>query len=295
MTASFTTRALTSADLPQLAEIQRAYAAAHPPRTPVATPIYVSPYFDHGQNVLCAFDGSGCLLGAAPYLPQNDLAWVEIETLPGADRAVRDTLFAWLVDRARQGGQTRLNFQYFPSEEERIGYVVGKGAQNVYSIFNMQRDLAHPIPAIAMPAGFTLRHWRMESEDEQRAYLAARNECFPEAPTNLEEWQFFASAPHWVEGINIAAFSGETLAASVLVYWDPGNPAGSTEFVFTIPAYRGKGLVRALLAEALRYLKARGLSMATLEVKAENEKALSAYFDLDYHVVAESRVYQVTT
>ena len=86
--------------------------------------------------------------------------------------------------------------------------------------------------------------------------------------------QYFASAPLWKQGINMAVFVGNQLAASVLVFWHPGSPTGFTEYVFTQAGYRGHGLERALLVEGLIYLKAHGLQYASLEVKAENRAAL---------------------
>lgn len=305
MSQQFTTRTMSPDDIQPVTEIQTRYAASYPPREPVPAQLYLSPYFDNGQNVLCAVDESGRLIAYAPYLPHNDLAWVEIDTLPNLDdpTPVRDRLFAFLLERARQCGQCRLNFQYFPSEVERIGYALSRGAQYAYSIFFMTRDLSDPIPGFAgadnaasespIPPGFSIRHWRMESEAEQRSYLDARNACFPEAPTSLSEWQYFITTPHWANGVNVSAFDGENLAASVLVYWEPDSSSGSTEDVFTLPLYRGKGLAYALLGEAMRYLKDHGLSRAQLQVKAENKSALTVYLKMGYQVAAESRVYQV--
>lgn len=298
MSLSFTTRTMDPGDIQPVTEIQTRYAANHPPREPAPAQLYVSPYFNNGQSVLCAIDENGRVIAYAPYFPHNDLAWVEIETLPDLDdpTPVRDRLFAFLLERARECGQRLLNFQYFPSEVDRIDYAQSKGAQYVYSIFFMSRDLNEPIPGPAdapIPPGFSIRHWRMESEDEQRSYLDARNACFPEAPTSLSEWQYFITTPHWENGVNVAAFEGENLAASVLAYWDPSSSSGFTEDVFTLPPYRGKGLAYALLGEALRYLKNHGLSHAKLQVKAENRSALSVYLKMGYQVAAESRVYQV--
>ena len=245
--------------------------------------------------MLCAFDEGGCLARYAPYFAQGEHAWVEVMALPGLERAaeVKAALWAWIVEQARQGGQQRLCFQYYPNEDAAIAFVEAQGGQRRYSIFNMRRDLALAIPALSMPEGFALRCWRMESEPEQRQYLEGRNDCFPEAPTSLEEWQFFAGSPYWEQGVNMAAFAGEKLAASVLVYWLPDSPVGSTEYVFTLPDYRGHGLARALLAEAMGYLKAHGLQFAALEVKAENRAALGVYTGMGYEVEAETRVYEV--
>lgn len=293
MMPSFTTRTLTGADLAQFEALETGYCALHPQRTFTPFMLYLSPYFDEGRNVLCAFDAEDKLIAYAPFFPQNELAWVDIVGLPGLEGEVREALFAWLLERAQEGGQGLLNFQYYPDESEAIAFAGAQGAGYTYSIFALQRDLTLPIPAQSPAEGFEVRRWRMDSQAEQEAYLEARNECFPEAPTRLEEWQFFASGPQWQDGIDIAAFAGERLAASVLVFWEPGSAAGSTEFVFTRAEYRGRGLARTLLAEAMRYLKEHGLEKAALEVKAENQSALKVYRELGYQVAAESRVYQV--
>jgi len=157
----------------------------------------------------------------------------------------------------------------------------------------MRRDLQQPIPSLPMPEGFTRHPWRMESEYEQHQYLEGRNECFPEAHTTLEEWQYFIRTPLWEQGINLAAFAGERLAASVLVFWEPGSPFGSTEYIFTRSEFRGQGLARTLLSAGMQYLKDHGLKAANLEVKAENRSALTVYLGLGYEVVAESCIYVV--
>jgi len=40
----------------------------------------------------------------------------------------------------------------------------------------------------------------------------------------------------------MTAFAAEQLAASALVFCEPGSPAGATEYVFTLTEYRGRGL-----------------------------------------------------
>lgn len=292
---ALTIRTLSEADMDALNYLLQTYTQQYPPRTSMPAQFYLSPYFEGGQKVACAFDEKGILVGYAPYLAQGDHAWVEVMALPCLDRhgEVRSALWAWLVEWARQGGQQRLLFQYYPNEDLAIRFAEQQGARRRYGIFAMHRDLSRAIPALLMPEGFDLRLWRMETEPEQRQYLEGRNACFPEAPTSLEEWQYFASSPYWEQGINMAAFAGEHLAASVLVYWQPGSPTGSTEYVFTRSEYRGRGLAQALLAEALGYLKAHGLQHASLEVKAENRAALGVYTGLGYEVDGETDVYEV--
>lgn len=291
---NYTTHAFSPDDIASVNELQQQYVAANPACIAVPAQFYLSPHFAGGQNVRCACDTAGRLIAFAPYFPQNELAWVEIRTLPGLSDAqeMKDMLFDWLLARARQCGQTYLNFQYFPSETESIQYAESKGATYAYSIFTMHRPLDTPLPHCPTLAGFTLRPTRMETEAELRSYLEARAAYLPESALTFEDWQYFAASPLWSHGVNMAAFDRDTLISSVLVFWEPGSTTGSTEYIFTSPAYRGKGLARALITEALRHLKEHGLTTAALEVKAHNESALSIYIGLGYHIVAESRVYQ---
>ncbi len=288
----FSIRTMISGDIQQIQHLQQAYTRLYPPRQPVPAEFYLSPYFKDGQNVLCAFDLLDCLLAYAPYFVQKDWAWVEVEAKPDLDGAddVKNALWKRLLILARRDGVSKLCFQYYPNEEEAICFAEGKGAAYAYSIFAMQRDLGRAVPEMPVPEGFDLRRCRLESEAEQIAYLEGRNECFPEAPTTLEEWRYFAQTPQWQPGMLLAAFSGERLAASALVYWEPDSPSGYIDFVFTRSEFRGRGLARCLLADALRYMQERGLAQSILEVKAENYSALHTYQALGYEVTAESRV-----
>jgi ribosomal protein S18 acetylase RimI-like enzyme len=291
-----TLRTFLETDVDALNGLLAQYCQAHPPRTSPPAQFYLSPYFDGGQDVMCAFDEQGRLAGYAPFFAQGEHAWAEVMTPPeqGCGEQVRAALWDWLLERARRGGQARLYFQYYPHESEALRFVEGKGGQRRYGIYLLRRDLSQRIPSLPVPPGFNLRRWRMESENEQSQYLEGRNLCFPEAPTSLEEFQYFTQTPLWAQGVNIAAFAGEQLAASVLVFWEPESPAGSTEYVFTLPEYRGRGLARVLLAESLDYLNANGLLFAQLEVKAANRAALRVYVPLGYEVSGETAVYEVT-
>jgi ribosomal protein S18 acetylase RimI-like enzyme len=292
---AFTIRTLVDTDTNALNHLLQTYSQQYPPRTCMPAQFYLSPYFDGGQKVACAFDDDSRLVGYAPYFAQGEHAWVEVMALPGLEETAKakEALWMWVVAQAKQGNQQSLLFQYYPNEDAAIRFTEQQGGQRRYSIFAMRRDLSLVIPALSMPKGFSLRRWRMDGELEQQQYLEGRNASFPEAPTSLEEWQYFAGSTYWEQGINMAAFAGEHLAASVLVYWQPGSPTGSTEYVFTLPEYRGHGLARALLTEALGYLKAHGLRHAGLEVKAENRAALGVYTGLGYYVEAETKVYEV--
>jgi GNAT superfamily N-acetyltransferase len=298
---------LTPQDLPDLAQLQQKYLAACPNAVMPPGVVYLSPGFAGGKNVFCARDDTGALVGFAPLFPslveqgQHSL-WVDLLVdpgLPGLDR-LRDALLDRLCSRAGEilaGAKAlpaQLIFQYFPDESERIDYVKQRGFTHAASVFTMGRDLLQPIPPVTVPVGITIRSWRMESLDEQEAYIAARNICFPESPVSLGDWQFFMESPMWAVGTCFAAFNGPHLAGSLIAFWDEaenrraGRSIGFTEYIFVLPQWRGRRIAQALILSGLGYLRSSGLQQAILEVKATNQTALGLYQETGFQVLRES-------
>jgi len=300
--------------IPDALNLQKAYSVAYPDAPVIPGEVYLSPGFS--GNVFCAFDESGKLLGYAPLYPvlmrdesrSPHTLWTEVKARPESDALIeiKDQLFERILLRAREltrempGHLIHLTFQYFPSEAASIAYVTAKGCEHTESVFTMKRDLSCEIPPAQEMDGITIRPWRMESEAEQQMYVQARNECFPEAPVELGEWQYFMSSPQWSVGTTFAAFNGDELVGNVAVFWDEvenqrsGKLIGFTEYIFVRPNWRGRNLARSLVNAGLAYLKEQGLNEAHLEVRARNANALSLYNDLGYEVVRESRFYVLT-
>jgi ribosomal protein S18 acetylase RimI-like enzyme len=231
--------------------------------------------------------------------------WTEIKAHPASDAPdeIKDQLFEQILIRAREvtngfpGHAVHLTFQYFPSETASIEYALSKGCHYTDSVFTMRRDLSQEIGAISPSDGIAIRPWRMESEMEQERYVRARNECFPESPVSLGEWQYFMQSPHWSVGTTFAAFDGDELTGNVAIFWDKdenqrsGKGIGFTEYIFVRPAWRAKKIARSLISAGLAHLKEHGLTEAHLEVRAKNSGALRLYMDLGYEVIRESRFY----
>ena len=276
--------------------------------------VYAGPGFDEGQNVFCAWLDDGRLAGYAPLFPVlaerpggPHVIWAEIRVdpaLPDGEPA-RQTLFACLMDRARAlaaaapGHPCRLTFQYHLTETSSIAFVLAHGGRYKESVFNMCRDLARSLDDAPRPDGIEVRVWRMPTGDDQARYIAAHNECFPDAPMALADWQYFMQSPQWAVGAAITAFDGEEIAGSVAVYWDEadnhvtGQATGYTEYIFVRPPWRNRGLARCLITAALAHLRDHGLQRAQLSVRAENDNALSLYQKLGYEVAEETRLYAV--
>jgi ribosomal protein S18 acetylase RimI-like enzyme len=300
-------------DVAQVMDLQLAYARSYPNALVIPGEAYLSPGFHGGEDVLCLFDLNGQLLGYAPLftnliLEANDTphtVWAEVKVNPGCESPtlLKDLLFEKAVSRAREitreapEHKTRMIFQYDVTETQSIAYVQSKGSRYAESVFQMRRLLAQEIPLIPQPTGVTVRQWRMDTDAEQREYIRARNEAFPEAPIALEEWQYFLQSPNWEVGNMITAFDGTQVVGSVAVYWDEeenrrfGRKAGHTEYIFVCQGWRKQGIAAYIICEALKYLRDRQLEEAVLEVRALNRKALSLYESLGYQVINESQLF----
>jgi ribosomal protein S18 acetylase RimI-like enzyme len=307
-------RRFTFADAPQIMALQQAHARAFAGADVIPAVVYGGPGFDEGQNVFCAWLEDGRLAGYAPFYPTPAesaggprVIWAEIRvdpTLPDLE-SVRAALYERLIGRAQEivasapGHPCRLTFQYHPSETPSIAFVLAHGGHYTESVFGMSRDLSHPLADTPVPAGLEVRAWRMPTTDEQARYVTAHNECFPNAPLALADWQYFLQSPQWSVGAAITAFDGEEVAGSVAVYWDEadnratGQAAGFTEYIFVRPPWRNRGLARCLITTALAYLCDHGLQRAQLQVLVQNTNALALYEKLGYEVAAETRLYVI--
>lgn len=293
--------------------LQQAYQAVYADAAVIPAPVYLSGSFENGKNVFCAFDEQNTLQGYAPLFPNlileaNSLPhiiWAEVKTVPSLESALRlkDMLFAKLKQRAQElarlhpGHAAHLTFQYAPSETDSISYVLSKGCVYTESIFRMSCDLSHPLPVLPPPGNIEVRPWRMDTPAEQQAYIQARNEAFPGAPTTLEDWQAFLQSPLWQTGTTLTAFDGQEIVGSVSLYWDraenerTGKQTGSTEYIFVRSKWRKQGIAAFLISQGLSYLQSHGLEHAQLEVRASNLHALDLYKRLGYQVCGETRLY----
>ena len=310
--SSFRIRKFTADDIPQVMALQRAYQGLYPNAAVIPGEVYLSPGFEDGKNVFCAFDESGCLQGYAPLFPNltedpqiPHTVWAEVKAHPklASPQELKDLLFEQVLSRTREitqaipGHLSRLTFQYHPSEVSSIDYVTSRGCRYTESVFRLMCDLSQELPFIPAPSHIDIRPWRMETEVEQQAYVLARNEAFPEAPVTLADWQSFRSSPAWQGGTTITAFAGQEIVGSVTVYWDEeisqqiGRKAGFTEYIFVKTNWRKHGIAAYMICQGLRYLKEHGREAAYLEVRASNQHALNLYYRLGYQLIDESRLY----
>lgn len=263
------------------------------------------PAVENGLNVFLVLDVQGQVRGFAPLFPapvSEDTGpddphhiWMILLAEPEAEDGlqIRQPLLEKLLERAGSlaagfppGRRTRLASDMVISQCADIAFLQGHGFEHYDGMYVMRRSLSDPIPDLPLPAELTLRAWKIASEAEQLQYLCAFNQAFPENPKSLATLKFLLDSPLWEPGTAMAAFDSHgELAASILVYPDESRSWGITDDVFVLPAWRGRGIAKALIAKGLFYLREKAYDQVFLEVRQHNLPAVSVYQALDYKII----------
>jgi len=148
----------------------------------------------------------------------------------------------------------------------------------------------------AVPEGMGIVEWRMETREERTKYINAYNTAFPDRPWNVDGLEHFMKSDMWLGGTTITAFTGDDVAGSVMLYWNPngetehGKRQAFTEHIFVLPQWRKKGLGSCLISKGLSHLARNGAKTAHLEVRANNIKALDIYKRMGYTIAKKQEV-----
>ena len=195
----------------------------------------------------------------AQLLKENELRQRELAASHVTDRP--KVLGAWNNDR--QEAATKLL---------RVN-----GYEQVRWFFDMERDLAEPIPDVELPEGLEIRPITM---DNVRQVWKADVEAFQDHWGGFDSSE--ASLQRWLESDSFdpslwaIAWDGQEVAGGVINGIHPveneaiGRQRGWLHSVFTRRPWRKRGLANALIAHSLRLLKERGMDYGVLGVDADN-------------------------
>ena len=209
--------------------------------------------------------------------------------------ALEQEILSWACNRASHISQNK-------SITLRCRRVRGDNAKRISSLeqqgfrrendrqgLRMVRRLDIPLDKPLIPQGFKIRH--LSSRDEIEAYVALVNSAIPKA-TSVETHQKWMEDPEYIPELDLIAVAEDgTFAAFCQSYYDPLELArstrreGWTDPIGTAPAYRKKGLARAIVLEALWRLKRRGIEDAVLGVAGSNEVAQKLYESIGYRAI----------
>jgi mycothiol synthase len=164
-----------------------------------------------------------------------------------------------------------------------------RGFREVRRFYEMAIELAQEPPAPVLPAGLVVDELR---EGEYEQFYAALNEAFAEHwewhPQPFEEWLERRQGQHRDEQgpIWFVVRDGDELAAVTRNDLSVAG-GGYVGAIGVRPAWRGKGLAKALLQRTFAEFWRRGTTRVTLDVDSQNETgAVSLYERVGMHVEA---------
>ena len=218
--------------------------------------------------------------------------WGEIVILyapagPGQSDAGKQLLSA-VEQQSRTGGLIAL---IDPADQERLAAFSAIGYRSETTSYQMVTQLGQMRPLPQVPEGYIIRSLRSDEEQAlirlaEAAYGMQRLE-----PGILGKWKTEDPA-FSLDCIKVAQY-GEQLVALVVARSDREynrhyhtkrgylGPAG------TLPLHRGKGLTKALTAEAMNSLRERGMDTVCLHTLQTNQPALTVARDLGFCPVHE--------
>ncbi len=228
---------------------------------------------------------------------------VHLDPRLGAHRSLADALSEWVERRARES---------LPKAPEgaRVVLIAGAAADDtstegtylrhgftVDRVFSQLRlDFTGPPPAPAWTQGIAVRAFRPGDDVPLvRAYRDAFRDHYGylEQPfeAELERWRHWTREPDFDPAFWLLAADGGEIAGFCCSYPEShGNKeCGLVDEFGVRPAWRRRGIGRALLLESFRTLYDRGLRAVELTVDSDNRSdALALYASVGMTVVSQS-------
>lgn len=288
-----------------LAAFCNAYLEKYPDAKLMTPEFYTyHPALKDSENVFCVLTEQQEMVGFAPLFPvmttdENGITGPhEIWTImlanaePKTVVQIHERLFQGVVTRvnslkAEYGlSQIKLAADMMVSQKADINYLLQKGFTPFEQIVVMGRDTSKDIPTVTTPSGIHFQQSKLATADEQAAYLAIYNTCFPHSPKAREELLFLLQSSLWEKGCVIAAYSpSQEIVGAVLQYWNAEAGFAVTDDVMVLPEWRGQHIAQCLVMEGLNYCQAQGIAEVRLEVKATNAPAVSVYSAMEYRII----------
>jgi len=228
----------------------------------------------------------GVLVGFAWFLPNGDL---DLLVHPREHcAAVVPEMVAWGEARLRSSSasdqpERQLHAWALTSNEPLSRALQAAGLHPTSSCYlHLFRELEAPLDAPSLPQGFQVRAVTGLSEAAARA--AVHRAAFGSNRMSTEVYaHLMRSARHYRPELDVVAVAPDGEFTAMALGWlDPDNHVGELEPVGTAPAYRGRGLARAVSQEALRRLQAAGARSAVIYALPENPASVSLYTSLGF-------------
>ncbi len=181
----------------------------------------------------------------------------------------------WGLNHVHNDAET-LDTNCRASDTARVEFLESHGfTKTPTETISMRRDLGQPIPAPALPTGFTIRS--IKGEEEAQALAELHRAAFGTDYVTTEVRQTWMRVPDYDPDLDLVAVAPDgTFAAYCMCSISneqnevTGKLEGQTDPIATHPRYQKLGLAQALLNTGLRLLKERGIKTAKLGTSSDN-------------------------
>lgn len=253
--------------------------------------------FEHGKMVAKGQVGIINIVPPGRAQENKHAIYVNIKAIPEHehDYELLDRIYELLYARAVELKATlsaeygtRLCVGNFSTEEANNHYFLQRGFRHLISQYHMERMIEEPIPELQMPEGYQFSHWNLDTDEEANAYLDIDTEIWSDNPLGFERLTEFKQYPLWT---SMVVRKGDTVVAGLLIWKE--DETAHIDNVFVREQWRGQGLAKFLLAQALQYAKTHDIPRASLEVLTDNRTALRLYESLGFEQKAEEIRYYI--
>lgn len=242
-------------------------------------------------------DGEGNLLGFAIYTPSKRDGYLELQVHPRAQgRGLEEEMLGWVegVYGATAGPVSHLytDAGVYADDRSQIAALERRGfRRGQEDSLLLLRSLQETVPEPTLPEGYTVHCVADESEAPNRA--AAHREAFHPSRVTDEGYLRLMRTPGYDRNLDLVAVAPDGAFASFCLGWlDEVNKVGEFEPVGTRPAFRRKGLARAVLMEGMRRMKACGMENALVgPIYADDPAAVRLYQSAGFHEINRTHSY----
>ncbi len=243
------------------------------------------------------FEPAGQMAGFAWASEYNSL---HIEPDPACGPELEQAMLDWVVPLAQRlaaerGEDEAPRIACRLDDSARLARLAQSGFRRLdEGVVHLARRLDAPIPAPALPPGFTIRPWRGESELE--AWVVLHRAAFGTEHMTAAYRRAMAAGPDYDPEMDLVAVAPDGRLAAYAVGSYPveenaltGQAAGYADPLATHPDFQGRGLATALLLEAARRLQARGAERVCYGTASDNlamqAAGRKAGFALEYETI----------
>lgn len=266
------------------------------------------PVFDAERDGLVGLDGQGRAVACGRVTRSSvdeTIVWIHLEGVVHPDRrgeGIGTTLLDWQERRGRQ--------HLAASEDTLPGWLVADVSEHAVAAgelltvngfrgarwwFEMERDLSAPIPDVALPAGARVVGYTADLAEAGRlTFNEAFRDHWGSQPHTASEWAIADRRSEFRADLSslVSVADGDEadeivalLSSEVPEYeWEArGRKFASISAVAVRRPWRGRGIARALIVQAMRAYRDEGLELAVLSVDTENPSgALGLYEGLGF-------------